>query len=122
MLITGNLIAQWNIQRFVYAFMMLTRVGSFFIGLIFFIIDTQPVAVWVTILLISIISYILIQGVKAVSSCGFLQFGPDSQSFIQQMFSTPDYVAEEERSRDAMKRRQKVVAVMYKLYSDQEIV
>ena len=45
---TDNLIAWWNIQRFLYAFVMLTGVASFFLGLISFIIDTQPVAVCIS--------------------------------------------------------------------------
>jgi hypothetical protein len=49
---------------------MINGVASFFFGLIFFIIDTQPVAVWVTILLISVVSTGLIQTVKVVSSLG----------------------------------------------------
>ena len=122
LLITGNLIAQWNIQRFVYALVMLTGVASFFLGLIFFIIDTQPVAVWVTILLTSPISYSMIQGVKAVSSRRFLQFGPDSRSLFQQIFSTPDYFAEEKQYRAGMVRRQQSMAFMYKLCSDQRFI
>ena len=101
---------------------MLTGVASFFLGLILFIIDTQPVAVWVTILIASLISYALIQGIKAVSSYGFLQFGPDSRSLFQRLFSPPDYFAEEKRSREVMIRRQKAVAAMYKLCSDQGFV
>ena len=54
----------------------ITGVGSFFLGLIFFIIDTQPVAVWVTILLISLISYILTQGIKWCLPVDFCSLDP----------------------------------------------
>jgi hypothetical protein len=101
---------------------MLTGVASFFLGLIFFIIDTQPFAVWFTIILTSFISYILIQLVKTVSSRRFLQFGPDSRPFLRRMLSTPDYFAEEKKSKDVMLRRQQVVEVMYKFCSDRRFV
>lgn len=101
---------------------MLSGVASFFLGLIFFIIDTQPVVVWVTILLISLVSTGLIQTVKMVSSLGFLQFGPDSRSFYRRIFSPPHYFAEEKRSREVMVRRQQAVAVMYRFCSDQRFV
>ena len=123
LLMTGNLIVQWNSQRLVYALVMLSGVASFFLGLICFIIDTQPIAVWVTILVASLISYSLIQAVKMVSSRRFLHFGTDPRrSFLQRIFSTPDYFAEGERSRDIMGRRQQAVAVMYKFCSDQRFV
>jgi hypothetical protein len=122
LLITGNHIARWNIQRFAYVSVMINGVASFFFGLIFFIIDTQPVAVWITILLISVVSTGLIQTVKAVSSLGTLQFGSDSRSFFRRIFSPPDYLAEEKRSREVMARRQQAVAVMYKFCSDQGFV
>lgn len=104
LLITGNLIARWNIQRFVYALVMLTGVVVFFLGLI------------------SLISYSLIQTVKAVSSLGYLHFGRDHRSFLRRIFSEPDYFAEEKRSREASAKRQQVVAAMYKLCSDQRFV
>ena len=105
-----------------YALVMLTGVASFFLGLIFFIIDTQPVAVWLTILLASLLSNALIQAVKAVSSRAFLQFGPDNRPWFRRIFSTPEYFAEEKRSRDVMARRQQVVAVVYKFCSDLRFV
>jgi len=122
LLVTGNLIAQWNIQRFAYVSVMVSGVASFFLGLTFFIIDTQPVAVWVTILIISLVSTGLIQTVLMVSSRRFLQFGPDSRSLFQRIFSTPDYFAEEKHYRAGMARRQQAVAFMYKFCSDRRSV
>jgi hypothetical protein len=131
LLITGNLIAQWNIQGLVNTFVMSTGVMSFFLGLIFFIIDTQPFAVWVTILIISLTCNTLIVAAKDVSSSGFLdlEFSLDSQSLsqrIQRFFSTllvdTGIEKRKKRSRDVMFERQRVVAVMYKLCSDRSFV
>jgi hypothetical protein len=122
MLITGHLIAQWNVQRFIYALVMLTGVAAFFLGLIFFIVDTQPQVVWLTILLTSLVFYILIQGVQTASSFRSLPFGPDPRPRLQRILSPPEYLVEENRSRHVMFERQNLVAGVYKLCKDQGYV
>ena len=101
---------------------MISGVASFFLGLIFFIIDTQPFAVWATILAISVASTALIQTVKVVSSLGFLQFGPDSRPLLRRIFLPPNYFTEEKTSRDVLVRRQQAVALMYTFCSAQGFV
>jgi len=129
--ITGNLIAQWNSRGFVNALVMATGVISFFLGLSFFIIDTQPIAVWLTILLTSLISYALIAVIKDVSSSGLLdlvEFGHDSRSlskrFRQFISILIDNAIEgkKKKSRDVMLERQRVVGVIYKLCSDRSFM
>ena len=113
MFLTGNLIARWNTQSFIYALVMLGGVAVFFLGLIFFILDTQPRVVWLTILLTSCITYFLIQGVQAI--CGYL-VSRGLRSPLRDCMAPNDYLAEERKSKKAMRRRERMLSVAYNAY------
>ena len=74
MFITGRLIIGRNLHSIMQALVMWAGVAVFFPGLVFFIIDTQPQAIWVTVLSISARSYLFSLGVqyaleKSMQSC-----------------------------------------------------
>ena len=66
MFIVGHTISRWNVQSFVYSLLMLAGVEVFFLGLIFFLIDTQPRVVWLTTILISCFAYLFTKLTVAV--------------------------------------------------------
>jgi len=56
----------WNFHSNMQILVMWTGVFVFFLGLVFFIIDTQPRVIWVTVLSISTSSYFLLMGLQGV--------------------------------------------------------
>lgn len=114
MLITGELISRWNTQSFIYALVMLVGLAVFFLGLIFFMIDTQPRVVWLTILLISCTSYLMIQAVQAAGARGYMPFHRAlSRSPLQRLTSRPAFLKERYEWQAAMRRREEVLSVVY---------
>jgi hypothetical protein len=114
MFVTGSQIARWNTQSFVYALVMIAGVGVFFLGLLFFIIDSQPRVVWLTTLLISGIAYILIVGVQLF--CGFLASIRSLPSARRFTF-TPHSLTIERRHRKIMCERAHYLLTVYEACS-----
>ncbi|KAF8520022.1 hypothetical protein BU17DRAFT_65666 [Hysterangium stoloniferum] len=68
MRITSKHIRRWNRQSAIYTLVMQLGIACFWLGLLFFLIDTQNIEIWLTVLLIAVVAYILIFGVEALGS------------------------------------------------------
>jgi len=66
MFTTSHLIMSRNLHSNMQILVMWTGVFVFFLGLVFFIIDTQPRVIWVTVLSISTSSSFLLVGLQGV--------------------------------------------------------